>query len=104
MISIHLPSLTRRINLNPVNYAKAFDYMKQYEFLTSKEQVLHDALLKVESDSFWGLAIRNVFIDYSIFKFRELVCELLSQEHDSPDVMYRILGKDAYDALLNLRS
>lgn len=96
-----MPTKTRRINLTPVDYAKAL--YKMGIPLTTDEQKLHDALLKVESESFWGLAIRDSFVDYSDTKFRELVCELMSQLHDSPNIMYRILGKDAYDALLKLK-
>lgn len=103
MISIHLPSLTRRVNMTPVNYAHAFDMLKQYEFLTHNEQKLHDALLKVESESIWGKAIVNVFADYSIYKFRNLVSDLLSQMHDDELTMYKILGKEAFDALKFLK-
>lgn len=92
--------LTRR-SIRPTNYYAAFQKMK--EQLSLKEQALHDALLRVESTSYWGIAIRDSFIDYSVMKFRELVAELLSQSDDSPDVMYRILGKEAYDLLIALK-
>lgn len=91
----------RRINLDPVNYAQALKKLGMP--LSINEQKLHDDLLKVESDSFWGIAIRDSFVDYSDAKFRELVAELLSQLYDSPDLMYRILGKAAYDSLIKLR-
>ena len=87
--------------MNPVDYSKAF-YKKNMP-LNPIEQKLHDSLLTVSSESFWGIAIRDSFIDYTDTKFRELVCELLSQMHDSPDVMYRILGKEAYDLLNELK-
>lgn len=93
--------LNRRRNLTPVDYSKAIYKMGFH--LTEKEQRLHDALLKVTNESYWGLAIRDSFIDYTDTKFRELICELLSQEHDNPDAMYRILGKDAYDCLINIK-
>lgn len=94
-------TLTSKRGIRPTNYYAAFQKMK--EQLSQKEQALHDALLKVESDSYWGIAIRNSFIDYSVMKFRELVAELLSQRDDSPDMMFRILGKVAYDCLIDIK-
>jgi hypothetical protein len=96
-----LPSKTRRINLTPVDYSKALYKMGMP--LSIVEEELKEAFRKVESNSLWGLAIRDMFVDYTDTKFRELVCELLSQCHDCPDTMYRILGKQSYDLLLKLK-
>lgn len=98
---LSLPTKTRRINLTPVDYSKAL--YKMGIPLTTDEQKLHDALLKVDANSFWGNAIMVSFIDYTDVKFRQLYADLLSQLHDSPDTMYRILGKEAYDLLIKLR-
>lgn len=93
----------RRINLDPVNYGKAMDKLKENEFLTPDEQKLYDALCLVDTRSYYGQVILNVFRDYSVQKFRDLILELLQQRDDASYEVYKMLGKDAYDCLLTLK-
>jgi hypothetical protein len=73
-----------------------------YHLLTLSEQTLFEKLQKVDSDSVWGMAIKNVCENANVLKFRKLVCQLLSQTHDEPYVMENILGSEAYQALITL--
>lgn len=98
---LSLPTKTRRINLDPTDYSKAI--YKMGILLSPQEEKLKEALRKVENDGIWGIAIRNMFIDYTDTTFRELVCELLSQNADDEFTMYRILGNPAYELLIKLK-
>lgn len=98
---LSLPTRTRNINLTPVDYSKAL--YKMGIPLSIAEERLKECLRKVEHDSIWGCAIVDAFVGYTDTKFRELVCELLSQLEDCEDTMYRILGYDAYNALIALK-
>ncbi len=100
---LSMPTKTRRINMNPTNYAKALDQMKHSDTLSPEEQKLYDALCLVDTKSYYGQVILEVFRDYTVLKFRELVQELLSQRDDDSYAVYKILGKTAYDCLLVLK-
>lgn len=100
-MQLSIPQPTR--GLRPTNYFRAFEQMKQSEILSTKEEAFFDALREVDISSLWGEAILAMFIDYTVLRFRELVCELLSQNDDCPDTMYRILGQPAYDLLIALK-
>lgn len=113
-MNLALTTRTRRIN-HDIDYAKALGKINlmptKYHIaiekrgipLSEDEQLLHDTFLKVESASYIGQAIRNSFLDYTDTRFRELYCELLSQNDDNEDMVFRILGKSAYDLLLKLK-
>lgn len=94
-------TLTSKRGLRPTNYNHAIQKMGMPLSIT--EQQLHDEFLKIENDTFWGLAIRNIFIEYTDTKFRELYCELLSQNDDNNLAMLRILGQPAYGLLLKMK-
>lgn len=89
--------------LRPTNYGAAFEKMKQHKDLTPEEIKLRDALQNVESDTLWGEAIRDWFIDQDVMKFRQLYQELLSQNDDNDLIMLKILGQPAYSLLLALK-
>lgn len=69
--------------------------------LNENEQTAIDRLMAVNHDSIWGIAIRNVMAAFEVSKFRRLVCDLKSQNHDCPEVMKNILG-DAYECVIAL--
>lgn len=101
LLTINLNGTKR--NLRPVDYSRAFEKMKLSEFLLPDEQKLFDALCLVDTKSYYGEMILDVFRDYTVLKFRELIEELLSQRDDNSYAMYKILGKNAYDCLLTLK-
>jgi hypothetical protein len=69
--------------------------------LNQNEQVAAEKLKSIDHDSIWGIAIRNVMAAFEASKFRRLICDLKSQNHDCPEVMKNILG-DAYECVIAL--
>lgn len=88
--------------LSPVDYGKHFAKLIHMD-LTRDEQIAVEALRKVTHDSVYGQMIRDAFIDESPEKFRQLFNEVLSQIADNEGLMFQILGKDAYKALIKIR-
>lgn len=69
--------------------------------LNENEEQVIEMLKQLDHDSIWGIAIRNVMKAFEVSKFRRLVCDLKSQNHDCPEVMKNILG-DAYECVIAL--
>lgn len=86
----------------PTDYGKAFAKLCQMNLSPQEERVV-EALRRVNSETIYGIAIRNAFIDESPAKFRKLFNELLSQIDDNDLLMLKILGSDCYNALLKIK-
>lgn len=60
-----------------------------------------EELKKVDHDSIWGIAVKNVMKENDPVPFRRLISELKSQANDNSDVMKNILG-NAYEPVIAL--
>lgn len=87
----------------PVDFQKSFMKFKRYMTLSDDEKRFLAELTRLNNDSVWGVAIKSVIADYSIEKFRQLVCQLMSQQHDDAKTMEAVLGKRGSDLLKKLR-
>jgi|GEM_PF-6575745 len=70
--------------------------------LTKQEFEAYILLAEVKGDSIWGIAIQRVLQENNVARFRQLICELKSQADDEPDTMKRIIGQEAYNAVVCL--
>lgn len=71
-----------------------------YDQLSTKEKFAFSMLKEVNSDSIWGLAIKNVVTKPDLPRLRRLISDLKGQNDDNPAVMQQILG-DAYHPVIN---
>lgn len=71
--------------------------------LSADEEKAVEALRTVTSDTPYGWAIRDAFIDRSPAKFRKLFVELWQQIDDNDMLMLKILGSEAYNALVKIK-
>ncbi len=85
--------------LRPTTYQSAFELQTD---LSHTEMELLAALREIKNETLWGNAIKEVVKArvLEVESFRTLVCQLLSQAHDCPAVMIRILGNDCYEKLM----
>lgn len=97
-----ITTLRPKQKLIPSNYESAFSMLEEENFTPQEEKVI-ELLRHVNSDSFYGSVIRDCFIDMSVKTMRELFCTLLSQLDDNEDMMFRILGSEAFYALQKLK-
>lgn len=98
-----MTTLTATTTFRPKNYELLFSKFKKPFMLSIDEYAFLAELRKVKNDSMWGLAIKSVIDNYSIERFRQLVCELLSQQSDDYMTLENIIGEKASKALLKLR-
>lgn len=92
------------ISLQKTYYPKQYSFAKLINMrLSHDEEKAVEALRKVTHDSVYGQMIRDAFIDSSDGKFRQLFSEMLSQIDDNKDMMYQILGYDAYNSLIAIK-
>lgn len=69
--------------------------------LTENENAVLQELSKIENDSLWGIAIKNVVADPQPVRVLRLYYQLKSQACDNPQMMKNILGS-AFNALIKL--
>ena len=72
--------------------------------LSKKERRAKRLLSKTDDKTLWGAAIRNTLDSGTVQDFRKLIQALHDQEADSPEVMKNILGPEAHEALMDLKS
>lgn len=73
-----------------------------YDILSIKEREAANMLKKVDHESIWGIAIRNVFSNWDVVRFRRLICDLKSQANDNMESMRNILGNETLNAVMNV--
>lgn len=73
-----------------------------WNILSVDERKCFLILEKLDGDSLWLTAIKNVCKNPDSYRFRKLVCELKSQAADSHEVMKNILGEEAMNAIVKL--
>jgi len=88
--------------LRPTDYEKALSKLVHMD-LTPDEEKCIEILRCLETGGSYGTFIRDAFIDYSTEKARSVFKELWQQIDDNKDLMYQILGYDAYNALLKIK-
>lgn len=71
------------------------------QFLNPLEVRAFEELKKLDHDSIWGIAVKNVMQANDPIPFRRLICDLKSQANDNSQVMKNILG-DAYESVVAL--
>jgi hypothetical protein len=76
---------------------------QQEETLTVPEREAYEILSKTKHDSVWGEAIKRSLAPGSPAKFRKLIDQLYSNGLDSPVAMIKIIGEEAWGAVLNCK-
>lgn len=91
-----------RPKLRPKNYESIFSTLEPEEFTPQEEKVI-ELLRHVSTDSFYGMVIRDCFIDKTVKGMRDLFATLLSQLDDNESMMFRILGYEAFTEIQKLK-
>ena len=73
------------------------------QFLNPVEVKAYEQLKKIDHDSIWGIAIKDVIKGNNPESFKELIRNLKSQANDNNKMMRNILG-NAYESVITLNS